>query len=383
MLRSSIGHSSLLLCCVFSLLVMSACGSSSNSNPTPPSSDAYLATATVGDFIAITIDHGTDTLSYVNHSNADSDTVPFVVQPDGRLLINGDTIGYEVSGFGVVVGMNNTGPGASTPSLVIGVTPKPGISTATMSGRVVNIMQFRTDDAGIEVGHSASGADFPNTTATHMYRPSTDDYDSGGLGGGAVVVTVGGGGTYLQFTAPSETQPTYVADTDSGMLFIDNPNGSFVAVAQAAGPAFDPLNAGTYRGVIYNNDNSTASFEHTDIAITIGGVLTSTGASGAVFGPVYLIPVSQHAGLTTGLAGNMNGVFVLHDSADATTLPVNPQNFIYVMFAENTMLIAHYENKGVAGFEYAYGMAMRTMAGVVQIDRAQMKQALSLLLPRH
>ncbi len=102
-------------------------------------------------------------------------------------------------------------------------------------------------------------------------------------------------------------------------------------------------------------------------------MLTATNPDDLTEEVYYLIPVSEHAGLAAGLADAMNGMFVLHHEDDAATLPVNPQDFIFVMFSEDTMIIARYKDKVADEFEYAYGMAMRSVEGMAQIDRTKIK----------
>jgi len=120
--------------------------------PAPvPQHRAYNGTASVGDFLTITLDAATHTLSYVNHSNGDTGTVPYTVNPDGTYTLNdpsGNLVAaYEVPDYALVIEAAKTGPNHDTPSLVTAVESGQ-ISPATFSSRSYNYMQFRTASGG-------------------------------------------------------------------------------------------------------------------------------------------------------------------------------------------------------------------------------------------
>ena len=67
------------------LLVLFSIGCGSNVNPSATSPRSYNGTASVGDFLTITLDPAAHTLTYKNLSNLDSGIIPYSVNSDGRL----------------------------------------------------------------------------------------------------------------------------------------------------------------------------------------------------------------------------------------------------------------------------------------------------------
>ena len=74
------------LCALLFLLALCSCVSNTNSlNPAPR---VYNGTASVGDFLTITIDTTAHTMSYSNVSNGDSGTIAYTVNGDGSYTLN-------------------------------------------------------------------------------------------------------------------------------------------------------------------------------------------------------------------------------------------------------------------------------------------------------
>src|SRR5713101_3170852 len=106
------------------LLVTSACSNNSTAiNPT--AARAYNGTASVGDFLNITLDPVAHTLAYSNKSNGDSGTVPYTVNADGTYALNDPTgnlvAAYEVPNYALLIQAAKTGPGHNTPALITAV----------------------------------------------------------------------------------------------------------------------------------------------------------------------------------------------------------------------------------------------------------------------
>src|SRR5271165_5556381 len=97
------------------LLALSGCNTGSRvTSTTPPIGDTsprdYNGSATVGDFLTISVDPGNNTISYQNLSNGDSETFPFTVQNDGAFAISDPTgnltRAYEVPNYAILVEAN-------------------------------------------------------------------------------------------------------------------------------------------------------------------------------------------------------------------------------------------------------------------------------------
>src|SRR2546423_1877569 len=131
-----------------------ACSRSSlTNNPVSGAARSYNGTASVGDFLSITLDPSANTLSYTNVSNGDSGTVPYTENSDGSYTLNdpaGNLIAaYEVPNYALLVQAAKTGPNHDAPALITAVQ-KGNISLSTWSGKGFNYMQFRTASGGLE-----------------------------------------------------------------------------------------------------------------------------------------------------------------------------------------------------------------------------------------
>jgi hypothetical protein len=138
---------------LLNLFVFSAC----SSNPLTPATAPrqYNGSASVGDFLTITLDPVAQTLTYANVSNGDSGTVPYTVNPDGTFTLNdpkGNLLAaYEVPHYALLVQAAKSGPNHDMVALVTAVESGK-ISVSTWAGHGYNYMQFRTASGGLEVG---------------------------------------------------------------------------------------------------------------------------------------------------------------------------------------------------------------------------------------
>ena len=102
-----------------------------------PSSRVYHGTASVGDFMTITIDSGAQTIAYTDVSNNTSGTVPYTVNSDGTYALSdptGNLVGaYEVPNYALLIQAAKTGPNSNTPALITAVESGQ-ISLATFEG---------------------------------------------------------------------------------------------------------------------------------------------------------------------------------------------------------------------------------------------------------
>jgi hypothetical protein len=108
----------LALAALFFLALLTGCGTSTS----PTSTSAirnYNGTASVGDFLTITINSTASTIDYTNHTNGDSGTVPYTVNNDGTYTVTdpqGNLLeAFEVPGFVLVVESAKSGPRTTRP----------------------------------------------------------------------------------------------------------------------------------------------------------------------------------------------------------------------------------------------------------------------------
>src|SRR5271154_2076876 len=97
-------------CPVFVLLTMFlllSCSTAPHTTMATPASRVYHGTASVGDFMTITIDSNAETVSYTDVSNNTSGTVPYTVNSDGGYTLNdpaGNLVAaYEVPNYAMVI----------------------------------------------------------------------------------------------------------------------------------------------------------------------------------------------------------------------------------------------------------------------------------------
>ena len=94
---------------ILSLLVLTLGCSNTTLNPAKSqAARSYSGTASVGDFLSITLDPTAQTLSYTNKSNGDTGSnIPYILNSDGTYAVNdpqGNLVAaYEVPGFGLLV----------------------------------------------------------------------------------------------------------------------------------------------------------------------------------------------------------------------------------------------------------------------------------------
>lgn len=133
-----------------SLLVLAGLGcNSTNVAPvsTGSSKRSYNGSASIGDFLAITLDPVTLTLTYKNLSNGDTGVVPYTVNADGTYALNDPNqnllAAYEVPNYALLLQAAKAGPNHNTLALVTAVQ-KSTISIGMWADHDYNYMQFRT-----------------------------------------------------------------------------------------------------------------------------------------------------------------------------------------------------------------------------------------------
>lgn len=255
-----------------------ACGGSTSTpapTPAPPAAPAvrnYQATASVGDFLTITVDSTAHTIAYTNVTNGETGTVSYTIGSDGAYNIttpNGHMIkAYEIPGLALVASMDDTGPAHATTSLVTAILKAP-ISLGWLQSKKFNYMQFRTNDGGMEVGSVSIDA---NANVYHQgYWPFGDLITSWGQTGGsnsaspfqngtfdAKLFTADPSGNFLTLDEGGTNGKDTIFATQGGCFVVDMTNGSMVGVPQAASTAFDATYAGSYKALCYNKLDAVA-----------------------------------------------------------------------------------------------------------------------------
>jgi hypothetical protein len=110
---------------LLTLFLLASCSSIPHSTMVSPSSRVYHGTASVGDFMTITIDSTAQTIAYTDVSNSTSGVVPYTVKSNGTYTLDDSTgnlgAAYEMPNYAMVIQAAKTGPNANTPALVTAV----------------------------------------------------------------------------------------------------------------------------------------------------------------------------------------------------------------------------------------------------------------------
>jgi len=249
---------------IFLLLVFfcSACSKSSlTSNPVSSAARSYNGTASVGDFLSITLDPSSSTLSYKNISNGDSGTVPYTINSDGTYTLNdpaGNLIAaYEVPNYALLVQAAKSGPGHDAPALITAVQ-KGNISLSTWAGKDFNYMQFRTAAGGLETGSATMDAQGGVTISSYWPHGAqgqlANPFNQGGFD--ASLFQPDSSGSFMRL-ADNNSTCDYIFGTPNGVFAVDTPNGAILGLKKATSKNFDPAAAGTYKAIFYGKNDAT------------------------------------------------------------------------------------------------------------------------------
>jgi hypothetical protein len=319
-------------------------GSGTAAGPGPLATHTYSATASVGDFLTITVNPNSDTIDYTNHTNGRSGTVSYTVGSDGTYNITtpggGLIKAYEIPGFALVASADNTGSGGTTTSLVTAILQAP-ISLGWLESKNFNYMQWRTSLGGMGIGTVA--IDGSGNASTEGYWPFGAMQVALGVGEDASAwssnsfsvsdFSVDASGNFLTLTEGQGTDTVFA--TQGGFFVVDNPNGSIISVPQASSGAFDPGTAGTYKALAFfknatmgsgsNTETGTGVVDGYTLTLSDAGLLTVTNASGTTVSSQTIQPVSSVPGLMASGTGQ---------------LPACPGLFTYsVNSAHNTQVV--------------------------------------------
>lgn len=370
-----IHRASLLL----TLFLLASCSSTPRPATAVPATRTYHGTASVGDFMTITIDSSAQTISYNDLSNSTSGTVPYTVNSDGTYTLNdpaGNLIAaYEVPSYAMLIQAAKTGPNANAPALITAVESGQ-ISLPMFEGKSYNYMQFRTAAGGVEVGSVSVSAQGMGSNSSYWPYGAFNPGNQGGspFNIGAIDMTqaqLDSSGTFLTIPEPNN-QPgsDYVFGTANGIFAVDTQNGAILGLKKASGKAFDPSAAGTYKAIYYqktgastgqgNVESGTASLGTATLVVTSGGQATISDDQGNPLAQGALTAVADtpylyQSGGNGELQDPCYGVFTFRVSGQST------QQDVFVTFMDRAMLFASFTGHLNSGgtYDYLYGVALK------------------------
>jgi archaellum component FlaF (FlaF/FlaG flagellin family) len=354
--------------------LLAACSTTTSSKTAQNTVRSYNATASVGDFLTISIDSAAQTITYKNYTNQETGTVPYTVNANGTYTItdpNGNLLSaYEVPGFVMVVEAANAGPGKNTQALITAVESVP-VTISTFAGQNFNYMQFRTAAGGLEVGTISIDA---QGNSTHDgYWPfgvfSASEFNGGSFAASAVQEDPSG-----DFFTISEgdDSTSYAFGTPSGFFAVDTASGTILSLPKAASKSFDATTAaGTYTALYYEKANAqtgqgnvetgTPSEGQATVTITSAGAVTITDSQNNVMASGTLAAVADTSYLYDGTSNTLSdplfGMFTFR------TTTGNSQQDVFVSFQGGAVIFSSFETglpiAGYAPYTYFYGVGLK------------------------
>ena len=236
-----------LLVAVFACFLVGCASSPKAIIPVQSAVRSYNGTASVGDFLTISIDASAQTITYKNYTNGETGTAPYSVNADGTYTItdpHGNLVSaYEVPGFVLMVEAANAGPNRNTEALITAVESAPA-SINTFAGQKFNYLQFRTAAGGTELG--TISIDAQGNAQHDGYWPfgifSQNSFNSGSFTATSVVEDASGD----FFTINEASGADYAFGTQNGFFVVDTGSGTILSLPKASSKDFDPAAAGTY-----------------------------------------------------------------------------------------------------------------------------------------
>jgi len=356
------------------LCFLAGCGTASKPVPAPDVVRNYNGTASVGDFLTISIDSTASTITYKNYTTGDSSTVPYTVKADGTYTItdpSGNLLSaYEVPGFVMMVETAKAGSKHDTAALLTAVESAPA-SINTFAGRSFNYIQFRTAAGGTELGTVT--IDGKGNVQHDGYWPfgvltqPQDLFNGGSFAASSVQEDASG--DFFTITESSGSQD-FVFGTQSGFFAVDTENGAILGLPKASSKSFDPSYAGTYTALFYeksdalmgpnNREDGTPSEGQATVTISASGVVSiadskSTLASGklvAVADTPYLYDGTQNM-----LSDPCYGLFTFRTST------ANSQQDFFVSFENGAVIFSSFQTvlpiQPYATYTYFYGVGLK------------------------
>jgi hypothetical protein len=342
-----------LILLAFACLLV-GCNSTFNLHVPPATVRSYNGTASVGDFLTISIDSNAQTITYTNHTNGETGAVPYSVNADGSYAITdpqGNLLSaYEVPGFVMVVEAANAGPNRDTAALITAIENVPA-SINTFAGQNFNDFQFRHRDGGVEFGTVSIDA---------QGNITSNSYDAG-----AVLWTPSkyfNGGTFLASSLQEDASGDFfvvhqqdgsdstVFGTQNGLFAVDNNNGAILGLPKASTKNFDPSSAGSYNAIYYEKPNAqmvnnvevgTPVQGKASITVSAAGAVTITDSQSNVMASGTLVPIAHtpyiYDGTQNELSDPCYGIFTFR------TTTASLLQDVFVTFQGNAIIFSSFQ----------------------------------------
>lgn len=355
-----------------SILFFTACAHTPQAGTYQNMIRSYNATASVGDFLTISIDSTAQTITYKNYTNGEAGTAPYTINSDGTYAIadpNGNLLaGYEVPGFVMMIEAANAGPNKDTQALITAVESAPA-TINTFAGQNFNYIQFRTAAGGTEIGTITLDA---QANIQHDgYWPfgafSQSLFSGGSIAAASVTEDPSG-----DFFTIDESQGTdYAFGTASGFFVVDTGNGTILSLPKASSKTFNATAAGTYAAIYYEKSNAqtgqgnvetgTPSEGKGSVTVTSSGAMTIADSAGNTLATGTLAAVADTPYLYDGTGNKLSdplyGMFTFRTSTGGV------QQDVFVQFQGNAVIFSSFQTAlpiaGYAPYTYYYGVGLK------------------------
>ncbi len=333
---------------------------------------SYNGTASVGDFLTISIDPAALTITYKNYTNGETGTVPYTVNTDGTYAItdpNGNLLaGYEVPGFVLMIEAANAGPNRDTLALITAVENAPA-SITTFAGQSYNYVQFRTANGGMEAG--TISIDAQGNIQHDGYSPYGALNGYGFSGGAFTASSIQEDPSGDFFTIDESSGNDTVFGTENGFFVVDSGAGAILGLPKAAAKTFDSSDAGTYTATFYektgaqtgqgNVESGTASEGQATVVISASGLMTITDSQNNTLASGTLAAVADISYLYDGTANTLSdplfGMFTFRMSSGGV------QQDVFVSLQGNAVIFSSFQTalpiQGSAPYAYYYGVGLK------------------------
>jgi hypothetical protein len=353
---------------------LASCSSTPKMVATPPKAvRTYNGTASVGDFLTISIDSIALTITYRNYTNGETGTVPYTINSDGTYTIsdpNGNLLSaYEVPGTALLVEAANAGPLQNTDALITAIESTPS-TINTFAGRSFNYLQFRTAAGGLEMGTITIDAQ-ANIQHDGYWPFGAFQQPQRLFGGGsfpASSVVEDASGNFFTVNESGGSSDV-VFGTQNGFFAVDTGNGTILSLPKG-GRNFAPSSAGTYTALFYekvnaqtgqgNVESGTAVEGKATVTISASGVVNIADSHSNTLAGGTLVPVADASYIYDGTQNTLSdpcfGMFTFRTTA-------NSQQDVFVTFQGNAVVFASFQTAlpiaNYAPYTYFYGVGLK------------------------
>ncbi len=354
-------------------------------NPAP-TLQYYSGSASVGDFLQITVNGTAKTLSYANLSNGTSGTnVTYTVNGDGTYSFSPDPylmMAYEIPGYAVVMLISNAGMNKTAVALVTAMS-KTSVSIPSFFGRRFNYFKMKQSGGGIQVGSlsvngsgQATGSIYLPADALYDEPANTAPRPPGVTAFELIAAALPSDPTPVDYLpVPGGAGTAYLYGTTNGLWILDEPDGTTLGLPGGTDAGFQASFAGTYRWLWFKKvvtgytgtgiELGVVSTGKSNLTLDATGGLQQIDGTGATVWQAPMQPVSATSwlygnGSDGKLSNPANGVFAarkLNQTGDTRTdafLILFPGQLNMLVFAK---FVTAYPVVDATKFTYVYGIA--------------------------